>query len=123
MKKVWILERYISPEETKESLNGLYEMRNAAKGNDDLVKTCDMAIEIYKKRMEENPDGYWLGYQGKTVYRQFCECAKETMRNPKLKGSSYRVIEAEIPDAADTWSNYQIVKVNEGVLRYLYATL
>lgn len=123
MKKVWILERHIGPEEMNESLNGLYEMRNAGMGDDVFVETCDRAIEIHKKRMEENPDGYWLGYEGKSVYRRFCECAHETMRVPKLRRSSFRVVEAEIPDAAKTWSDYKIVKVNNGVLKYLYATL
>lgn len=121
MKKVWILEKFVSIEKMQKSLSELLEMRKVNEGNDEAVKTCDEMIDCYKNRMEKNPEGYWLGYQGKIIYRQFCECAHQTMRN--LKGEQFRVVEAEINDDAKYWAGYKIVKENPGVMRYLYATL
>lgn len=121
MKKVWILERFISPEECKKSLDDLYAAREANAEKPELAKVCDEMITAYKKRMDANPDGYWLGYDGKIIYRDFCYCAKQTMRN--LAGSKFRVVEGEIEDNAKYWLGYKIVKENPGVLRYLYKTL
>lgn len=121
MKKVWVLERFIDPQECKKSLDDLYKMREANADDAERVKTCDEVISCYEKRMTANPDGYWLGYEGKIVYRDFCYCAKRTMRN--LAGSTFRVVEAEIASDAKTWLGYKVVKENAGVLRYLYATM
>lgn len=121
MKKVWILERYISTEEMQSSLNELLAIREANEGNAEAQATVDDMIEAYQKRMAANPDGYWLGYQGKTIYQQFVSCARETMRN--LKGSQFRVLKAEIEDSAMMWPGYVNGVENEGVLKYLLATM
>ena len=126
MKKVWILERFISKEEMEKSMNELYEIREFWDERDDAeaeaaIKTCDEMIVAYEKRMNANPDGYWLGYQGKIIYRQFCSCAHETMRY--FKEGLFRVVKAEIEDSASQWIGYKNPVVNDGVLRYLYATL
>ena len=66
------------------------------------------------------PDGRWYGFEGKVIYRQFCDVAKAAIRrNPEGK---FRVVEAEIEDDAKTWNGYKMTKVNDGVLRYLMAT-
>ena len=123
MKKVWILEKFVSREEMVKDLNGIFEMRDKAviDRNDEGVKACNQMADAMRDRIEKNPEGLWLGYQGKIIYRQFCECAHETMRN--LKGEQFRVVEAEINDDAKYWTGYKIVKENAGVMRYLYATL
>lgn len=121
MKKVWVLEKFVSVDEMQKSLSKLFEMREMNEGKEEAIRACDEMIAAYKKRMDANPDGYWLGYQGKTIYRQFCQCAHDTMRN--LKGSTFRVVEGEIADDAKMWLGYKVVKVNDGVMRYLYATM
>ena len=40
-----------------------------------------------------------------------------------LKGSTFRVVKADIENTAQTWNGYKNPEVNAGVLRYLYATL
>ena len=71
--------------------------------------------------MDENPNGHWYGFEGKTNYKQFCDVAKAAIR--RNYGATFRVVEGEIEDDAKYWSGYKIVKVNSGVLRYLMATL
>ena len=124
MTKIWVLEGFISKEIMEKSLNELYEMK-ANQTDEKLIKACDEAISAYKKRMDKNPDGYWLGYDGKIVYKHFCEEAKGTLRNMKDKKMKWRVVEGElIGETAKYWlNNYKPVKINEGVMKYLWATL
>lgn len=123
MKKVWILESYIGKEEMKKSEDDVMDMIAfyEEKGEPDFVKTCKELLEQVQKKHSENPDGYWLGYQGKTNYKVFCRESQQTMRN--LKGRKFRVLKAEIEDDAQVWSGYVNGVENEGVLRYLYATM
>lgn len=121
MKKVWILEGFISREHMDKELNDLYEMRNKA-SNDNELKVCDEMISLYSKSITKNPNGHWLGYQGKSIYRQFCDCAKQTLRYSKDVAEKWRVVEAEIQDDANTWIGYKVIKENPGVMRYLWAT-
>jgi len=123
MKKVWILESYIGKEEMKKSEDDVMDMIAfyEEKGEPDSVKTCRELLEQVQKKHRENPDGYWLGYQGKINYKAFCDESRGTMKN--LKHRKFRVLKAEIEDDADTWSNYVNGVENDGVLRYLYATL
>lgn len=123
MKKVWILESFIGKDQMKQSEDDVKAMVAfyEEKGDQESVETCRKLLESVQKKHSENPDGYWLGYQGKTNYKAFCYESKQTMRN--LKGRKFRVLKAEIEDSADTWSGYVNGVENEGVLRYLYATL
>lgn len=127
MAKVWILERYITAEDMKKSIDDLSEMYKVAEAKEDAtdranaIKLVDEMIECERKTLDKNPNGYWLAYQGKTNYRTFCEVAKETMRN--LYGSEFRVGKADIEDNSWTWVGYKNFVQNDGVLRYLYATL
>lgn len=119
MKKVWILEKFASNEEMAKSYELLKECAKNAKTPEETA-TWEDAIIKYETSMEENPDGRWYGFEGKVIYRQFCDVAKAAIRrNPDGK---FRVVEGEIEDDAKYWNGYKTTKVNDGVLRYLMAT-
>ena len=121
MKKVWILEKFASHEEMVKTYNNLKEMLEIAKQKDELdIVTIERSLTLYENAMNENPDGHWYGFEGKIIYRQFCDVAKAALRrNPEGK---FRVVEGEIEDDAKYWNGYTVTKVNDGVLRYLMAT-
>ena len=124
MKNVWILEGFVTREQMDKSLEDLKKTVEKA-DTEELKKVSVDWMETYQKIIDENPEGYWLGYQGKTNYRQFCECAKETLRNMKKEGMEWRVVKGQIADDAQYWNGYKNnpVEVNDGVMRYLWATL
>lgn len=124
MKKVWILEKFATAEEQAKHYTEFVEMvenaKNDGKMTDEQIAQLEQGIAAYKKVVDENPDGRWYGFEGKVIYRQFCDIAKEAIRrNPEGK---FRVVEGEIEDDAKYWTNYKMVKVNDGVYRYLMAT-
>ena len=124
MKKVWILEKFATAEEQAKHYTEFVEMvenaKNDGKMTDEQIAQLEQGIAAYKKVVDENPDGRWYGFEGKAIYRQFCDVAKEAIRrNPEGK---FRVVEGEIEDDAKYWTNYKMVKVNDGVYRYLMAT-
>lgn len=115
MKKVWILEKFETHEEMVMYL-GEYEKLL----KDDSDEKLKLFLEKYRNQVKENPEGRWVGFDGKTIYRQFCDVARDSIRrNPNVK---FRVVEGEIPDDAKFWVGYKFVKENEGVLRYLMTT-
>lgn len=119
MKKVWILEKFATAEEQAKSYENLKAMVEFAKTPEEIAG-IELAVANYKKVMDENPDGRWYGFEGKIIYRQFCDVAKAAIRrNPDGK---FRVVEGEIEDDAKYWNGYKMTKVNDGVLRYLMAT-
>lgn len=121
MKNVWVLERFVSEEEIQARMADLQAMlANADKPED--KETLGQLIDAYGKHTE----GHWLGYVGRTNYRQWCWDAKDFIR--RNKGTEFgkaplRVVKAQIEDDSKTWLDYTNAVVNEGVLRYLYATL
>ncbi len=121
MKKVWILEKFATAEEMVKVHAEYEEWFEDVKVNDpDKAARFEKLIENHKRMIEENPNGRWYGFEGKFIYRQFCDVAKAAIRrNPDGK---FRVVEAEIEDDAKYWTNYKMTKVNDGVLRYLMAT-
>lgn len=121
MKKVWILEKFETHEEMVKYQAEYEEWLEDAKKNNSLrVGDLELLIAKHKEVIENNPNGRWIGFDGKTIYRVFCEVARNSIRrNPNAK---FRVIEGEIPDDAKSWVGYKFVKENEGVLRYLMAT-
>lgn len=123
MKKVWILERFESNEMMVKTLGELEQMFEESKDNLDEkgIESMNQTIASYKKMIEENPEGMWIGWEGKSIYRQFCDVAKAALRRAD-KSWKFRVIEGEIEDNAQYWRGYKFVKENEGVLRYLMAT-
>ena len=125
MKKVWILEKFATAEEQAKSYEDLNEMVESVKNNnemtDEQIAQLEQAVDNYKKVMDENPNGHWYGFEGKTNYKQFCDVAKAAIR--RNYGATFRVVEGEIEDDAKYWSGYKIIKVNSGVLRYLMATI
>lgn len=123
MKKVWILEKFESNEMMVKTLGEFKQMLEENKGNFDEkgIKLMNQAIDSYKKMIEENPEGMWIGFVGKSIYRQFCDVAKLELRRAD-KSWKFRVVEGEIEDYAQSWCDYKFVKENEGVLRYLMAT-
>lgn len=123
MKKVWILEKFESNEMMVKTLGELEQMFEENKSNFDVkgIESMNQTIASYKKRIEENPEGMWIGWEGKTIYRQFCDVAKAALRRAD-KSWKFRVVEGEIEDDAQYWFGYKFVKENEGVLRYLMAT-
>lgn len=125
MKKVWILEKFVSREEMLKSQKENHFMVEMAKADNkytaEQISSLEDFAASYDKVVENNPDGRWYGFEGKVIYRQFCDCAKNAIRrNPDGK---FRVVEGEIPDNSSMWIGYRFVKENEGVLRYLMATL
>ena len=123
MKKVWILEKFESNEMMVKTLGELEQMFEESKGNlnEKGIESMNRTIASRKKMIEENPEGMWIGWEGKSIYRQFCDVAKAELRRAN-KSWKFRVVEGEIEDDAQYWCGYKFVKENEGVLRYLMAT-
>lgn len=124
MKKVWILEKFVTAEEQVKHYAEFVEMVENAKSNSEMteeqIAQLERGVTAYKKVVDENPDGRWYGFEGKVIYRQFCDVAKAAIRrNPEGK---FRVVEGEIEDDAKYWTGYKMTKVNDGVYRYLMAT-
>ena len=124
MKSVWILEGFTTREQIDMDLKNFKKIVENAVTEEEKRISADW-FQTYQKIADENPEGYWTGYQGKTNYRQFCECAKETLRNMKERGMKWRVIKGQIPDNAQYWNGYKNnpVEVKDAVMRYLWATL
>ncbi len=121
MKYVWVLERFVSAEETANKLQELKDMLAEATKDEDKEMLTKI-ITSYEKRQ----GGYWLGYVGRTNYKSWCWEAQDFIR--RHQGTEFgkaplRVVKAQIPDDSRTWLGYTNAVVNEGVLRYLYATL
>lgn len=123
MKKVWILEKYVTVEEMYKSLEQSNELYASVKesGTEEQIAMVEEMIQKQNDKMEQNPNGYWSGWEGKSIYRQFCDVAKAAIRRAD-KGTQFRVVEGEVQDDAKFWTGYKFVKENEGVLRYLMAT-
>ena len=123
MKKVWILEKFESNEMMVKTLGELEQMFEESKDNLDEkgIESMNQTIASYKKMIDENPEGMWIGWEGKSIYRQFCDVAKAALRRAD-KSWKFRVVEGEIEDNARYWRGYKFIKENEGVLRYLMAT-
>lgn len=120
MKKVWILEKFESREDMENLLAKTKDMLNFFAGDTEGANVCKQMISTLESKMASNPDGYWAGFEGKIVYRQFVNRAKEAIaRNP---GAKFRVVEGLIDDDAKSWCGYETVEVNDRVLRYLMAT-
>lgn len=122
MKTVWVLERFVSVEETEASIVDLKEML-AEDTDNDTRQATQRAIAKLEARLAEG--GYWLGYVGRSNYKDWCWDAKDFIR--RHRGTEFgkaplRVVKAQIPDNSRTWVGYTNAVVNEGVLRYLYAT-
>lgn len=123
MKNVWILERFVPTEETKKSIADMMEMMEGCT-EEKILSTCKELVTNLEKKQQENSDGYWLGYVGKSNYKDFCYCAKDFMRRHRndLVKTGIRVVKAQIADGAKYWTGYRNAVVNEGVTKYLYAT-
>ena len=123
MKKVWILEKFESNEAMVKTLSELEQMfeENKDEFDEKGIESMNRTIASRKKMIEENPEGMWIGCEGKSIYRQFCDVAKAALRRAD-KSWKFRVVEGEIEDNAQYWCGYKFVKENEGVLRYLMAT-
>lgn len=122
MKKVWILEKFESNEAMVKTLGELEQMFEESKDKLDEkgIESMNRTIAYQKKMIEENPEGMWIGWEGKSIYRQFCDVAKAALRRAD-KSWKFRVVEGEIPDDSKVWIGYKNAQVNDGVLRYLMA--
>lgn len=122
MKKIWILEGYITRERMIESVKEAEEtLKNVAPEH---VETAREMLAAQKKRLAENPEGYWFAYQGRTNYNVFCNDSRQTMRNLKERKMKWRVLKAEISETAKYWPGQYVNGIeNDGVMRYLYATM
>lgn len=120
MKKVWVLEGFYSNEEMEKDFRGWLECldKAIASGDEKGRETVEQILTLTRKNINENPEGEWVGYEGKTNYKQFCDCAINALKAMSDK-KKFRVVEAEIEDEAQYWNGYKVVKENEGVLRYL----
>lgn len=122
MKKVWVLEGLVTKQQMEEDLKSFQDMRTKATTKIE-IESCDTMIRLQEYRIDKYPEGRWLAYQGKTNYKQFCYDSKQTLRNMKKHNMQWRVVEGAIQDNATTWVGYKITKENEGVMKYLWATL
>ena len=124
MKKVWILERFITREEMEKSYEDILSLKNDS-DDEKTIETCEKIAASYKENMDENPNGYWSGHVGKSSYKAFCSEAYESLRYWKGKNKKFRVVEGKIEDTDKSWVRYKYYtkKVNDGVLRYLFATM
>ena len=126
MQKVWILEKFVSVEDLENvlvvAMEEEFNAKHAGKSEEILTLLSKMT-ELQEKNLQNNPNGAWFGQEGKVHYQDFCKIAQENLRRNKGKGYKFRVIEAEVEDNSATWVDYKFVKENEGVLKYLYATL
>lgn len=121
MKKVWILERFFTPDDLKQQIafSEAY-VQKCEKDYPEHVMAAKEMLESARRVYRNNPEGHWVGMEGKSVYSIFCRVAKQSLRiTPDAK---YRVVTAEIADDAKYWLGYVNPIVNEGVLRYLRAT-
>lgn len=120
MKKVWVLEKYQTKEDMNKTFEQFREMYESLKedGTEEQIETAKKLVEKQRDTMKNNPNGYWYGIEGKSIYRQFCEVAKDAIRRAD-KGTQFRVVEGEITDDAKYWTGYKFVRENEGVLKYL----
>lgn len=124
MKKVWVLEKFHTIEDANKTLQQHREIVEYAKQQgapENIIKDFEEVAQKQLKKMEENPEGYWVGTEGKSVYREFCMVAKDAIRRHPA-GTKFRVVEGEIKDDAKYWLGYKFVKENEGILKYLMAT-
>lgn len=117
MTKIWILEKFVSQQETEKLYEELIKKREVA-ATDMQIEIINAAISDCEHRMKTDPNGYWCGFEGKQSYKQFCRCALDAIRRNSDK--KFRVMEAEVEDDVAYWPGYKPVKVNESVLRYLY---
>lgn len=118
MKSVWILERWETPEDMQRNLQEMERLAEEFREEDPKI---EKGLERMRTRVAENPDGMWVGWEGKTIYQQFCYVAREALRRAD-KGDKFRVVKAEIQDDAKTWVGYKNGQENAGVMRYLRAT-
>lgn len=130
MKKVWIMEKFISAEVMQKEIEDMEKILSNVDtmyaNEADRQNAIDAAVKVratIKEKLNDNPDGYWCGWEGKSDYRTFCRRAQEDMRYEHNRGERFRVGTAEINDNADTWLGYKNFTENDKVLRYLYATL
>lgn len=122
MKKVWVLEKFRTHDDLVANIEHGLEIADAVVlDKPDEAEHAQEFIAKLKQIADKHPDGMWVGWQGKTNYKQFCECAKESLRLAK-PGDKFRVVEGQIKDSATTWVGYTVVKQNDGVLQYLMAT-
>ena len=117
MKKVWILEKWVTRDEYAASLDVFNEWKK--EGLD-----VDYAIDKIKSNLD-NPsfEGYWCGHVGRSNYKVFCYDAIESLRYNKGRNFKFRVVKAEIEDNSTVWTNYVNPIENDGVLRYLYTQI
>lgn len=118
MKKVWVLEKFETVDHARKIIDEMIEM---AENKKDMSETdFELIKQVVKNqqiKIQENPDGWWYGFEGKERYPQFIETAtKAIRRNP---GEKFRVVRAEIDDKATTWLGYENAVENEGVLNFL----
>lgn len=91
MRKVWILEKFVSAEEMAKSYEDMRVMIEMAKEGDKFskeeIESLDGGLANYKKVIDENPNGRWCGFEGKIVYRQFCDVAKQLFAEIRKESS------------------------------------
>lgn len=120
MKTVWVLEMLRTPDEMREAINDFEDMLHMETTEQIKVKLTE-TIHKLEMQMIEFPNGKFTGTIGRSIYKQFTKDAKDCIR--RNKDRQFRVVKAEIEDDAQYWVNYKNSVENEGVLKFLYATL
>lgn len=121
MKKVWVLEKWIDRKRIEDMYNEYVELFNDEKSNRISDEDKTKVLTKLKERLSDpNMNGYWLGYEGKSNYKDFCSVASDFIRRHKNENYKLRVVSAYIDDDAEYWVGYKNPTENEGVLRYLF---
>lgn len=126
MTKVWILERFINPEQMQRDLESTIETLEIEKAKEEREEAFIAALERiiikHKKRIKETPEGYWMGWEGKISYNSFKRIAIEAISRDKRQknNNKFRAVVALTKKGEKTWINYVNPTVNEAVTKYIY---
>lgn len=120
MRKVWILEKFDTVEDMTRVRDEIQRMFDDAEPDSEEQATAKRILDKCNEDLEEYPEGRWHGHEGKFNYKDFCYVAKAAIRRDR--NAKFRVVAAEVEDDAKYWLGYQNPVVNEGVMKYLYAT-
>lgn len=83
MKKVWILEKFSTPEDLKKDVDIAREMVDHLSNTNiapDQLALAKENLENWIHTLENNTEGMWTGCQGSTNYYTFCSRAKNYIR-------------------------------------------
>lgn len=127
-RKVWILEKWITREHMEKEQKNFAEGLAVAKeqGKPEVINALQEAVDMYARNLEKYPDGYWLGWGGKAIYKEFKHEAMGNIvahRKMDKNDCTFRVVTARIPESSKTWIGYKNPVEDTESLQDLYNTI